>query len=177
MTSRASSPSWTTWPTSGSPGIWLSPVTVSPDRDWGYDVADYCDIDPDFGTLDDLDTLVSEAGDRGIRILLDLVPNHTSDQHPWFVDARSGRDAAHRDWYVWADPAARRRPARTTGSASSAARPGSSTRPAASTSCTTSRPQQPDLNWWSEDVRGAFDDIVRFWWDRGVPASASTSAT
>ena len=78
----------------GIAGIWLSPVTVSPNRDWGYDVADYCDIDPDFGTLDDLATLVDEGAKRGIRILLDLVPNHTSDQHPWFVDARSGRDAA-----------------------------------------------------------------------------------
>ena len=90
----------------GIAGIWLSPVTVSPNRDWGYDVADYCDIDPDFGTLDDLATLIREGEKRGIRILLDLVPNHTSDQHPWFVDARSGRDAAHRDWYVWADPGA-----------------------------------------------------------------------
>ena len=65
----------------GISGVWLSPVTCSPNRDWGYDVSDYRDIDPAFGTLDDLDTLVREAGRRGIRILMDLVPNHTSDQH------------------------------------------------------------------------------------------------
>ena len=88
----------------GITGVWLSPVTCSPNRDWGYDVSDYRDIDPAFGTLDDLDTLVREAGERGIRILMDLVPNHTSDQHAWFVDALSGRDSAHRDYYVWADP-------------------------------------------------------------------------
>ena len=88
----------------GITGVWLSPVTCSPNRDWGYDVSDYRDIDPAFGTLDDLDALVREAGARGIRILMDLVPNHTSDQHAWFVDALSGRDSAHRDYYVWADP-------------------------------------------------------------------------
>ena len=67
--------------------MWLSPVTCSPNRDCGYDVSDYRDIDPAYGTLDDLDALVRQAGERGIRILMDLVPNHTSDQHPWFVDA------------------------------------------------------------------------------------------
>ena len=87
----------------GIDGIWLSPINPSPDADWGYDVADYTDVDPDFGTLEDLDRLVAEAADRGIRVLIDLVPNHTSDRHPWFVDARSSRTADHRDWYVWAD--------------------------------------------------------------------------
>ena len=88
----------------GINGVWLSPVTCSPNRDCGYDVSDYRDIDPAYGTLDELDALVRQAGERGIRILMDLVPNHTSDQHPWFVDALSGRAAAHRDYYVWADP-------------------------------------------------------------------------
>ena len=90
----------------GVDGVWLSPVNPSPDLDWGYDVSDYRDVHPDLGDLRTLDELVGEAGSRGIRILLDLVPNHTSDRHPWFVDARSSRDAAHRDWYVWADPRA-----------------------------------------------------------------------
>ena len=88
----------------GVEGIWVTPIHPSPDADWGYDVADYCGVHPELGTLDDVDALVREAGARGIRLLLDLVPNHTSDQHAWFVDARSSRDAAHRDWYVWADP-------------------------------------------------------------------------
>jgi len=75
----------------GVDGVWLLPVNPSPDLDWGYDVSDYRDIHPDLGDLRTLDELVSEAGSRGIRILLDLVPNHTSDRHPWFVDARSSR--------------------------------------------------------------------------------------
>ena len=81
----------------GIDGLWLSPVTVSPDRDWGYDVADYRDIQPVFGTMDDLDELIARAGDLDMRIVLDLVPNHTSDRHPWFQDARRSRDAQHRD--------------------------------------------------------------------------------
>jgi alpha-glucosidase len=151
----------------GIAGIWLSPVTVSPNRDWGYDVADYCDIDPDFGTLDDLATLIREGEKRGIRILLDLVPNHTSDQHPWFVDARSGRDAAHRDWYVWADPGAGGAPPNNWVSIFGG--------PAWEFDKASGQyflhnfeKEQPDLNWWSDEVRAAFDHIMRFWWDRGV---------
>ena len=87
----------------GIDGIWLNPTMPSPNEDWGYDVADYCAVHPDLGTLDDLDALVAEAGRRGIRVLLDLVPNHTSDRHAWFVDALAG--GRHRDFYVWADPA------------------------------------------------------------------------
>ena len=76
----------------------------SPNADWGYDVADYCGVDPALGTLADLDELIAEAAERGIRVLLDLVPNHSSDRHPWFQDALSRARRAHRDWYVWADP-------------------------------------------------------------------------
>ncbi len=89
----------------GVDGIWLNPTMPSPNDDWGYDVADYTAVHPDLGTLEDLDALVAAAGARGIRVLLDLVPNHTSDRHGWFVDALGGRDAPHRDFYVWADPA------------------------------------------------------------------------
>jgi alpha-glucosidase len=81
----------------GVDGLWLSPITPSPNADWGYDVSDFCAVHPDFGTLDDLDRLVVDAGRRGIRILLDLVPNHTSDQHPWFLEAASSRLAGRRD--------------------------------------------------------------------------------
>jgi alpha-glucosidase len=152
----------------GVSGLWLSPVTVSPDRDWGYDVSDYRDIDPDFGTLDDLDTLVREGEARGIRILLDLVPNHTSDQHAWFVDALGGgREAAHRDYYVWADPKADGSPPNNWislfgGSAWEL------DEPSGQYFLHNFEAQQPDLNWWNEQVRTEFDDIVRFWWDRGV---------
>jgi alpha-glucosidase len=151
----------------GITGIWLSPITVSPDRDWGYDVADYRDVDPDFGTLDDLATLINEAGARGIRILLDLVPNHTSDQHPWFVDARSGRGSAHRDWYVWADPAPDGGPPNNWVSIFG----GSAwelDQASGQYFLHNFELEQPDLNWWNEEVRTAFDEIVRYWWDRGV---------
>jgi alpha-glucosidase len=151
----------------GIAGIWLSPITVSPDRDWGYDVADYRDVDPDFGSLDDLATLVREAGRRGIRILLDLVPNHTSDRHPWFIDARSGRDAVHRDWYVWADPAPGGGPPNNWVSVFG----GSAwelDQPSGQYFLHNFELEQPDLNWWSDDVRAAFDEIVRYWWDRGI---------
>ena len=88
----------------GVEGVWLNPTMPSPNDDWGYDVSDYCAVHPDLGTIEDLDALVAAARERGIGVLLDLVPNHTSDRHAWFVDAVSGRDARHRDFYVWADP-------------------------------------------------------------------------
>ena len=151
----------------GISGLWLSPVTCSPNRDWGYDVSDYCEIDPAYGTLDDLDTLVREAGRRGIRILLDLVPNHTSDRHPWFVDALGGRDSAHRDYYVWADPKPDGSPPNNWMSIFGG--------PAWHLDEASGQyylhnfeAAQPDLDWWNEDVRHEFDDIIRFWWDRGV---------
>jgi alpha-glucosidase len=151
----------------GVDGLWLSPVTVSPNADWGYDVADYCDVDPDYGDLATLDRLVAEAGRRGIRVLLDLVPNHTSSAHPWFVDARSSRRSAHRDWYVWADGRADGGPPNNWVSTFGG--------PAWTHDSHTGQwylhnflPEQPDLNWWNPDVRSAFDEILRFWWDRGV---------
>jgi alpha-glucosidase len=151
----------------GVDGLWLGPVTVSPNADWGYDVADYLEVDPELGTLDDVDRLIAEAGRRGIRVLLDLVPNHTSEQHPWFVDARSSRTAAHRNWYVWADPGP------------DGARPNNWVSSFGGPAWTLDERsgqyylhnhlvEQPDLNWWDEDVRLAFDDIFRRWLDRGV---------
>ncbi len=151
----------------GISGVWLSPVTRSPNRDWGYDVSDYRDIDPDYGTLDDLDTLVREAGARGIRILMDLVPNHTSDQHAWFIDALSARDSPYRDYYVWADPKPDRSPPNNWVSVFGG--------PAWEFDEASGQyylhnfeAAQPDLNWWNDAVWREFDDIIRFWWDRGV---------
>src|SRR5512136_2031695 len=88
----------------GVDAIWLSPIHPSPMVDFGYDVSNYHDIDPVFGKLADLDRLVSEAHARGIRVVLDMVMNHTSDQHPWFIESRSSRDNPKRDWYIWRDP-------------------------------------------------------------------------
>ena len=150
----------------GIDGIWLSPVMPSPNTDWGYDVADYCDVHPELGSLDDFDELVAEADKRGIRVLNDLVPNHTSDQHLWFAGARSSRDSTHRNWYVWADGKDGGPPNNWISSFGG---------PAWTLDETTGQyylhlflPTQPDLNWWSEDVRKAFDAIVGFWFDRGV---------
>ena len=95
----------------GVDAIWLSPIFRSPMADFGYDVADYCDVDPLFGTLADFDRLLAEAHARGLRVLLDWVPNHTSDRHPWFVESRASRPSPKRDWYVWRDPAPERRAA------------------------------------------------------------------
>jgi alpha-glucosidase len=151
----------------GIDGLWLSPTMPSPDADWGYDVSDYTGVHPELGTLADLDALIAEAGRRGIRVLLDLVPNHTSSAHPWFVDAASGRDAAHRDYYVWADPAPGGGPPNnwldSTG------------KPAWQWHAATSQyylhnflPAQPDLNWWDPAVHDEFRRILEFWFDRGV---------
>ena len=87
----------------GADAVWLSPIYRSPMADFGYDVADYCDVDPLFGDLAAFDALLAEAHARDIRVLLDWVPNHTSDQHPWFVESRASRDSPKRDWYRWHD--------------------------------------------------------------------------
>jgi alpha-glucosidase len=151
----------------GIDGVWLNPITPSPDADWGYDVSDYCAVHPELGDLADLDALVAAADERDIHVLLDLVPNHTSDRHPWFEDARRGRDARHRDWYVWADP-------KPDGSAPnnwvSSFAGGAWTLDEASGQYYLHNflPAQPDLNWWNEEVREAFDEILRFWFARGI---------
>src|SRR5262249_62018478 len=85
----------------GVDAIWLSPIFRSPMADFGYDVSDYCDVDPLFGTLADFDALIADAHARNLRVVLDFVPNHSSDQHPWFVDSRRARESAKRNWYVW----------------------------------------------------------------------------
>ena len=87
----------------GVDALWLSPIYPSPMKDFGYDVADYTAVDPAFGTLDDFDRLVEAAHARGLKVILDFVPNHTSDQHPWFRESRSSRDNPKRDWYLWRD--------------------------------------------------------------------------
>ncbi len=151
----------------GVDGLWLSPVHPSPNADWGYDVADYTGVHPDLGTLADLDALIAEAGRLGLAVLLDLVPNHTSVEHPWFVDARSSRDAAHRDWYVWADPKPDGSPPNNW--ASSFFGSAWSYDPGTGQSYLQHfLKEQADLNWWSAEVREEFDRILRFWFDRGV---------
>jgi alpha-glucosidase len=151
----------------GVDGIWLNPTMASPNDDWGYDVADYTSVHPDLGTLEDLDALIADAGERGIRVLLDLVPNHTSDRHPWFQDALTDRDARYRDHYVWADPAPGGGPPNNWISAFG----GSAWQLHERTGqyyLNNFLPSQPDLNWWNPEVRAAFDDVLRFWFARGI---------
>jgi alpha-glucosidase len=151
----------------GIDGIWLSPTMPSPNRDWGYDVSDYCGVHPDFGTLEDLDALVADARSRGIAVLLDLVPNHTSDEHPWFVEASGSRDAARRDFYVWADPAPGGGPP-TNWRSNFGGSAWTLDEGSGQYYLHNFLPSQPDLNWWSDAVRDEFDRILRFWLDRGV---------
>jgi hypothetical protein len=103
----------------GVDAVWLSPIFRSPMADFGYDISDYTDIDPLFGSLDDFDELLAAAHSQGLKVILDLVPNHTSDQHPWFLESRASRRGSKRDWYIWRDPG---RP--TIGCLYSAAAPG-----------------------------------------------------
>jgi alpha-glucosidase len=145
----------------GVDGIWLNPTMPSPNEDWGYDVADYRDVHPDLGGLEDLDALVAEAGRRGIRVLLDLVPNHTSDRHAWFRDALTARDADHREFYVWTDE-----PNNWLSMFGGSA--WTLHEPTGQYYLHNFLPSQPDLNWWNEDVRAAFDEILRFWFGRGI---------
>jgi alpha-glucosidase len=149
--------------------IWLSPFFPSPMADFGYDVSDYCDVDPVFGTLADFDALVHECHARGIRVVIDWVPNHTSDRHAWFQASRSSRDDPKRDFYVWRDPAPGGGPPNDW----------TSTFEACGAAWTLDErtgqyylhsfmPEQPDLNWENPEVEAAMHDVLRFWLARGV---------
>jgi alpha-glucosidase len=153
----------------GVDAVWLSPIYPSPMADFGYDVSDFCDVDPTFGTLADFDALLAEAHARGIRVLLDWVPHHTSDRHPWFAAARRSRADPRRDWYVWRDPRPDGAPPNNWVSAFDRHRP------AWTLDAATGQywlhcflPAQPDLNWANPEVRAAMRDVLRFWLDRGV---------
>ena len=152
----------------GIDGIWISPTMPSPNKDWGYDVSDYTAVHPELGDLDGFEQLVKDAGARDIRIILDLVPNHTSDRHPWFVDALSGRDAAHRDWYVWADPKPDGSPPNNWISVFGGEPAWELDEASGQYYLHNFLRHQPDLNWWNQGVRDTFDDILRFWFDRGI---------
>ena len=151
----------------GVDGVWISPIFKSPMADFGYDISDYRAVDPLFGTIADLDALIAETHARGLKLILDLVPNHTSDQHPWFIESRSSRDNPKRDWYIWRD-------AKPDGSAPNNwlsnfggsgwewdERTGQFYYHAYLT-------EQPDLNWRNLEVRAAIFEVMRLWLGRGV---------
>lgn len=153
--------------TLGVDAIWLSPFYPSPMADFGYDVADYTGVDPLFGDLDNLDRLLAGAHERNLRVIIDLVPNHTSDQHAWFQESRSSRDNPKRDWYTWADPRPDGSPPNNWLSVFGG--------PAWEWDARTGQyylhsflKEQPDLNWRNPEVKEAMFQVVRFWLDRGV---------
>jgi len=147
--------------------IWLSPIYPSPMADFGYDIANYLDIDPIFGTLQDLDMLIEQAHQRGLKLVLDFVPNHTSDEHPWFQQARSDRHNEKRDWYIWRDPAPGGGPPNNWLSFFG----GSAWQFDEQTGqyyLHLFDVKQPDLNWRNPQVRQAMYEVLRFWLDRGI---------
>ena len=151
----------------GVDAIWLSPIYPSPQHDFGYDITDYTDVAPEYGTLADAEALIEACHARGMRFLMDLVPCHTSVDHPWFREARRSRDDPRRDWYIWADAAA-------DGGAPSnweAVFGGSSwewDEPTAQYYLHSFYPEQPDLNWRNPAVAEAMAEVMRFWFRRGV---------
>jgi alpha-glucosidase len=151
----------------GVDAIWLSPIFRSPMADFGYDVADYCDIDPLFGDLAAFDALLQDAHARGIRVLLDWVPNHTSDRHPWFVESRASRDSPKRSWYRWRDGTPDR-PPNNWPAAFGGGPAWTWDEPTGQWYLHTFLAEQPDLNWDEPAVVEAMHDTLRFWLDRGV---------
>jgi alpha-glucosidase len=163
----------------GVQALWLSPFYPSPMVDFGYDVADYCNVDPLFGHLDDFDRLVSAAHARGLKIIIDWVPNHTSDQHPWFRESRASRDNPKRDWYIWRDPAPLHLPQNSENLGGARGVPNNWGSvfggPAWTFDPLTGQyylhqfvKEQPDLNWRNPEVQAAMFDTLRFWLKRGV---------
>jgi alpha-glucosidase len=151
----------------GVDAIWLSPIYPSPMADFGYDITDYTDVHPLFGTLKDFDDLVTSAHRRGMKVIMDLVPNHTSEHHPWFVSSRASRQSPKRDWYIWRDAGPDGGP------------PNNWISNFGGSAWTLDKhtgqyyyhaylKEQPDLNWRHQDVQSAIHDVMRFWLDRGV---------
>ena len=151
----------------GIDAIWISPIYPSPMADFGYDVSDYMGVHPMFGTLEDFDALLSAAHKLGINVLLDLVPNHTSDEHPWFIESRSSRDNPKRDWYMWKSPAPEGGPPNnwlsTFGGSAWELDPRTD-----QYYYHAYLKQQPDLNWRHPEVQVTMHQVMRFWLDRGV---------
>jgi len=151
----------------GVDAIWISPFFKSPQKDFGYDVSDYCDVNPEYGTLNDFDNLLAKAHDLDLKVMVDIVPAHCSDQHDWFIESRQSRDNDKADWFHWVEPLADGSP--PTNWLSFFGGPAWSWEPR--------RQQyylhnflnsQPNLNHANPLVREALMDVARFWFDRGV---------
>ncbi|WP_133013623.1 glycoside hydrolase family 13 protein [Clostridium cuniculi] len=146
--------------------IWLSPVYKSPNDDNGYDISDYCDIMDEFGTMEDMDNLLKEANERGIKILMDLVVNHTSDEHKWFIEAKKSKDNEYRDYYIWRDPVDGHEPNDLGSTFSGSAWQYDETTGQYYLHLFSKK--QPDLNWENENVRSEVYKMMNFWVDKGI---------
>ncbi|MGL5380226.1 glycoside hydrolase family 13 protein [Clostridium sp.] len=146
--------------------IWLSPVYKSPNDDNGYDISDYCDIMDEFGTMEDMESLLKEAKERGIKILMDLVVNHTSDEHPWFIEAKKSKDNKYRDYYVWRKPVDGKEPNDLISTFSGSA--WELDKESGEYYLHLFSKKQPDLNWENEAVRKEVWDLMNFWIDKGI---------
>jgi alpha-glucosidase len=153
----------------GVDALWISPFYPSPMVDFGYDISNYCDVDPRFGTLEDFDRLLEDAHALGLKVIIDWVPNHTSDQHPWFIDAVSDRASDHRNWYVWRDGGADGAPPNNWVAAFDPSAPAwTFDEPSGQWYLHLFESAQPDLNWDEPAVVEAMHEVLRFWLDRGV---------
>src|SRR5271157_703128 len=151
----------------GVDAIWITPCFPSPQVDFGYDVSNYVDIDPMYGTLKDFDRMEARGKKDGVSIVLDLVVNHTSDKHKWFIDSESSKDNPYRDWYIWRDGKGPNQPPNNWASIFG----GSAWQYDGKTGEYYYHffyPQQPDLNWRNPKVKDAMFDVTRFWYKRGV---------
>lgn len=146
--------------------IWLSPVYKSPNDDNGYDISDYYDIMDEFGTMEDMDNLLKEAKNRGIKIVMDLVVNHTSDEHKWFIEAKKSKDNEYRDYYIWRDPVDGKEPNGLESCFSGSAWEYDETTKQYYLHLFSKK--QPDLNWENEKVRKAVYDMMNYWVDKGI---------
>ena len=146
--------------------IWLSPVYKSPNDDNGYDISDYCDIMDEFGTMEDMDNLLKEANEKGIKILMDLVVNHTSDEHKWFIEAKKSKDNEYRDYYIWRDPVEGHEPNELGSCFSGSAWQYDETTGQYYLHLFSKK--QPDLNWENEKVRNEVYKMMNFWVDKGI---------
>ena len=152
----------------GVDAVWISPIYPSPMADFGYDVSDYVNISPLFGTLTDMDQLISAVHQLGMKLIQDFVPNHSSDQHPWFQESRSSRLNPKRDWYIWRDPAPDGGPPNNWLSRFGGGSAWTWDESTGQYYLHLYLKEQPDLNWRNPAVRDAMLDALRFWFDRGV---------
>jgi alpha-glucosidase len=151
----------------GVDALWISPIFPSPMADFGYDISNYTDIDPVFGTMDDFDALLADAHRRGLKVLLDYVPNHTSDRHPWFIESRSSRNNPKRNWYIWRDAKSDGGPPNNW-LANFGGRAWEWDERTGQYYYHAFLKEQPDLDWRNPEVQQAMLDVMRFWLERGV---------